>query len=261
MGKDKLKPKWHTRLGLELGVARYDLPGRFIKDKLVLDVACGDGIGTAYLSSQGARAVCGGDISIDSLCHARLLSGGENSFTALDACALPFRDGAFDVVVSIETIEHIQKQEEYLGECRRVLKEGGYFICSTVNRDRFSHGRDNPWFPGHVKELNTQEFCQLLARYFHQIELYGLPFTEKYGTFGKFIYRHEDLLVNFLLSRSLSRRAIQPVIGWLFPRYHLINLDHASNIDLGQYSNRKYQAFPLDGSKANPMFIIAMAKK
>ena len=261
MGKSKLKPKWHTLRGLELGVARYDLPGRFIKDKLVLDVACGDGIGTAYLSGKGALAVCGGDISIDSLQHARQLCGSENSFAVLDACALPFRDGAFDVVVSIETIEHILKQDEYLGECRRVLKEGGYFICSTVNRDNFSIGREKPWFPGHVKELSTDEFSRLLARYLDDITLYGLPFTESYSTFSKFIYRHEDLLVNFLLSSSLGRRAIQSLTGWFFPRYRLVNLDRAHNIDLGRFLNEKYRAFPLDGGKANPMFVIAVARK
>ena len=142
MSKTGPKPKWHTRRGLELGVARYHLPARFVKDRLVLDAACGDGVGAAYLSARGAGAVCGGDISMESLCHARRLCGNGSHFAVLDVGAMPYKDKVFDVVVSIETIEHIRDQEQYLGECRRVLKEGGYFVCSTVNRDRFSPGRE-----------------------------------------------------------------------------------------------------------------------
>jgi ubiquinone/menaquinone biosynthesis C-methylase UbiE len=260
MNKGRLKPKWHTRRGLELGVARYHLPTRFIKDRLVLDVACGDGIGTAYLSAGGAAAVCGGDISMDSLRHARRLCGNGNHFTVLDVGALPYKDGVFDVVVSIETIEHIREQEQYLRECRRVLKEGGYFVCSTVDRDLFSPGRETPWFPGHVRELNTEEFIQLLSRYFDQVALYGLSSIETYGRFSRFIYRHEEMLVDLLLSFSLSRWLIQQVTERFWPRFRLINLER-DNVDLSRFLNDECLPFLLDGSDEKTTFIIAAARK
>ena len=261
MGKSRLKPRWHTFRGLELGVARYGLPGSLVKDKLVLDVACGDGIGTAYLSGQGARAVCGGDISLDSLRHARRLCGNGSAFTALDVGALPFKDRIFDVVVSIETIEHIEGQDKYLSECRRVLKDGGYFVCSTVNRDVFSGGREKPWFPGHVKELNTDEFTRMLARYFREATMYRLPFSESYGRFSRLFYRHEEFLVDLLLSFPLSRWPIQLVTDRLFPRYRLINLDRETSVDFGKFNNGKYRPVPLDGNGENPTWLIATAMK
>jgi SAM-dependent methyltransferase len=261
MSKTRLRPRWHTWRGVELGVARYGLPGRFVRDRLVLDVACGDGVGTAYLSRLGARAVCGGDISLDSLSHARRLCGGKTSFTALDVGALPFKDGVFDVVVSVETIEHIEEQEKYLSECRRVLKGAGYFVCSTVNRERFSPDRGKPWFPGHVKELSTDEFSRLLSRFFGQVNLYSLPFSESHGRFSRFVYRHEELLVDLLLSFPLTRWPIQLATKRLFPRYRLVNLEEDRDVDLSRFYNKEFRPVPLDGGKAEPMFIIAAARK
>jgi SAM-dependent methyltransferase len=51
-----------------------------------------------------------------------------------DACApLPFRDGAFDALVSLEGIEHFENQAAFLRECARVLRPGGCLILSTPN--------------------------------------------------------------------------------------------------------------------------------
>jgi len=51
-----------------------------------------------------------------------------------DACArLPFADGAFDVVLSMEGIEHFEHQAGFVRECARVLRPGGWLILSTPN--------------------------------------------------------------------------------------------------------------------------------
>lgn len=51
-----------------------------------------------------------------------------------DACApLPFRDASFDVVVSMEGIEHFENQTGFLRECARVLKPGGMLLLTTPN--------------------------------------------------------------------------------------------------------------------------------
>jgi len=51
-----------------------------------------------------------------------------------DACAsLPFRAGAFDLVLSMEGIEHFEDQASFLRECARVLRPGGWLLLSTPN--------------------------------------------------------------------------------------------------------------------------------
>lgn len=51
-----------------------------------------------------------------------------------DACApLPFRSAAFDVVLSMEGIEHFEDQTGFLRECARVLRPGGRLILTTPN--------------------------------------------------------------------------------------------------------------------------------
>jgi SAM-dependent methyltransferase len=51
-----------------------------------------------------------------------------------DACApLPFRTGSFDVVLSMEGIEHFENQTAFVRECARVLKPGGTLLLTTPN--------------------------------------------------------------------------------------------------------------------------------
>ena len=257
----KAKVRWHTIRGLQLGITRYDFASQFVRGKTVLDIACGDGIGTAYLLSKGAKAVCGGDISVDSIRCARKLSGLSCSFVVLDVCGLPFKEETFDAIVSIETIEHLDDQEKFLHECRRTLKEEGWFVCSTVNRDSFSQNQQKPWFPGHTKELSIDEFSRLLGKYFDQVTIYGLPWSERFGKLGQFIYRHETLLESLLLSFPPARSLVQFLTRWLFPRYQLIRLDQMDPLNLGHFLTSKYKPFLLEDSRVNPMGVIAVAKK
>lgn len=49
-----------------------------------------------------------------------------------DACApFPFRTGAFDVVLSMEGIEHFENQAGFVRECARVLRPGGFLVLTT----------------------------------------------------------------------------------------------------------------------------------
>lgn len=48
-----------------------------------------------------------------------------------DACALPFKDGSFDVVICSEVLEHIPDHEKALSEMARVLAPGGTLALSV----------------------------------------------------------------------------------------------------------------------------------
>ena len=53
-------------------------------------------------------------------------------FARGDGMCLPFRDGAFDLVLSHAVIEHVADAPAYLREARRVLRPGGLLFLETA---------------------------------------------------------------------------------------------------------------------------------
>ena len=139
----------------------YVLP--LVDGKQVLDVACGEGYGSALISRRAAQ-VRGVDISAQAIAHGRGAYADRANLQLIEASCihLPFEAASFDVVVSFETIEHINEQAEFLDEVRRVLKIDGVLILSCPNKAEYSdkRGFTNPF---HLKELYRAELEALLA--------------------------------------------------------------------------------------------------
>jgi len=152
---------------------RYAWCMHLIEGKDVLDIACGEGYGTAMLA-QNARSVIGVDIADDAIEHARetyrAIPGIE--FIRGDAAQIPLDDNSVDVVVSFETIEHHDRHREMLSEIRRVLRPKGLLVISSPNRVVYSElaGHHNEF---HVKELDFAEFHAVLSEQFGDIRYFG----------------------------------------------------------------------------------------
>ncbi len=151
---------------------RYVFALPLAQGKDVLDLACGEGYGS-HLLAGAARSVVGVDYEMQAVQHARSRYRKENlRYQQGDATALEFADDGFDLVVSFETIEHLQGQEAMLDEIRRVLRPGGQLLISSPDRKHYADetGYDNPY---HVKELYREEFEALLANRFAHRKLWG----------------------------------------------------------------------------------------
>jgi ubiquinone/menaquinone biosynthesis C-methylase UbiE len=147
---------------------RYHAIQHLVADKRVLDVACGEGYGSALLS-RVASAVSGVDISNEAITHAtaEYLTQKNLKFIEASCTQLPFADHSFDVVVSFETIEHITEHDAFLDEIKRVLTVDGLLIISSPNKAEYSDAR-NFQNEFHVKELYRDELAALIAKRFAQ---------------------------------------------------------------------------------------------
>jgi O-antigen biosynthesis protein len=151
---------------------RYCLARDHCLGKDVLDVASGEGYGSAILAGV-ARSVIGVDIDEISVAHARGAYRSEGLlFLQGSAIALPVQDSSIDVVVSFETLEHIREHERFAVEVKRVLRPGGTFIVSTPDRAIYS-ARGEHFNKYHVLELTEPEFGSFLRLHFiHAIVLH-----------------------------------------------------------------------------------------
>ena len=159
-------------LGVAEHLHRYALACEFVKGKRVLDIASGEGYGSNILSKV-ANHVTGVDISDEAVKHANQKYASESKLTYKvgSASKIPLDDDSVDVVTSFETLEHTTEHEEFLTEIKRVLVPGGLLIMSTP--DTVPYKVREPINPYHVKELTTQEFEQLIQRYFTNSEFYS----------------------------------------------------------------------------------------
>lgn len=107
-------------------------------DAYILDIFARTGKGIAYFQAQGkvGRAVCV-DVSTEMgrLCSRRLYEIGFHNFRWIQICAygLPLPDNEFDVILSLETVEHFDDPQRIIKEMGRVTRPGGTLLLTTPN--------------------------------------------------------------------------------------------------------------------------------
>jgi 2-polyprenyl-3-methyl-5-hydroxy-6-metoxy-1,4-benzoquinol methylase len=166
---------WYRR---HLAVYQWIAPR--LRDARVLDMACGEGYGTAALAAGGARSVVGVDANPEAYEHARLrYQAPALSFERglVDTWGEP---GAFDAVTFLQTVEHVQDPAAVLKHLRSLLVPAGRAFISTPNlltlAPRGAEKSDNPW---HIKEYRAHEFRELCELVFGTVEVYGVYHARK----------------------------------------------------------------------------------
>ena len=111
----------------------------------LLDFGCGTGAFLEHLERFGTVSAVDSDPSAVAFCHTR----GRAEVKLVPAGArLPFEDGAFDLITSLDVIEHIDDDVAALRELRRVLRPGGRLLIAVPaymflwgKQDEVSHHR------------------------------------------------------------------------------------------------------------------------
>jgi len=118
-----LQKYWHNK--------KWQTLSKFLKGLekgKLLDIGCADGITTYQIYKNFPKLkITGLDYYKKAIDFARKTKP-QIKFVVGDAHKLPFKDDNFDIVTTIETLEHLHSPHVVLAEIRRVLKSDGYLI-------------------------------------------------------------------------------------------------------------------------------------
>ena len=187
-----------------LGVARYEFAAQYCEGKDVLDIACGTGYGSTILLQQGkAQSVLGVDVDQDAVAYARdhyQLPGLRFEVGDLTGDLSHIKD-RFDLIVSLETIEHVHDQRTAVTQYAKLLKPDGILILSTPNRLLNSPGLKAGGQPSnrhHIREFTRREIQSLLSQQF-----------EIKSFFGQCIFPCRCLMLLPLVASTINRNIVK----------------------------------------------------
>jgi len=143
----------------------------------VIDMACGEGYGSALLA-RSATEVVGVDANPEAHEHARARYTQAN-LTFVRDMVQTYATKA-DAVVFLQTIEHVPDPGAVLDHFGSLVYPGGTVYVTTPNVLKLAPAgaerSDNPW---HVKEYRAAEFVTLCSEHFASATFYGLFHARK----------------------------------------------------------------------------------
>lgn len=162
---------------------RYCWAAERCKNKDILELACGSGIGLGILNST-SKSLIGGDIDLDVLDFAsRHYKGKDIELKKIDACNICLPSRSLDVVICFEALYYFNSFSKALSEIYRILRDQGEFIGCTVNKQW--HGF-NP-SPYSTNYYSLDELSSLLCEFGFHTE-FSLAYEDKpHGPVSRFI--------------------------------------------------------------------------
>jgi ubiquinone/menaquinone biosynthesis C-methylase UbiE len=122
---------WEKSPWRQLLIERYNLSAYFCTNRFVLDTCCGTGWGTVRYIAPIAKHVVGFDLSTPYTSEP--YDKTKCSFCLMDARNIEFRGDSFDVVLALDSIEHISFNDglKYVAGIKSVLKDKGILFGTT----------------------------------------------------------------------------------------------------------------------------------
>ena len=135
------------------------LAARGVEGGRVIDVGCGHGAPWAHLRDRFTEYV-----GVDVTRYSGFPEDGTFVSFNLDSGTVPFEDATGDVVMAVETIEHLENPRALVRELVRLAKPGGWVVVTTPNqlsalslvalmtKGQFTHFQ-NGSYPAHITAL------------------------------------------------------------------------------------------------------------
>ena len=182
---------------------------RPLAGKSALDVGCGAGLMCEPLARLGA-AVTGVDAAPENIAVARVHSAGQGLSIHYECADVAVLSGQFDLVTSMEVVEHVSDPAAFIAALAARLAPGGLMILSTPNRTPLSRlglitlGEGLGQIPKGThdwdKFLTPEELAELLSDAgMRVIETRGIRFGV-----GKGLALSDDVTLNYLMAAVTS---------------------------------------------------------
>ncbi len=149
-------------------------PEKNIRNSLALDVGCGPGTFSRLLVKRGFK-VCAVDFSEEMVRAAKERTEDKSiDYRTAEVCKLPFFDNYFDVVICSGVFQHVYDYKKALREMRRVLKNKGLLVITTLN----SLSADSLFFKNELRRYNPYDMKKNMAvENFSGVEIKGIYFS------------------------------------------------------------------------------------
>jgi len=203
-----------------------------LSGKCVLDVGCGEGSLLKILQANN-NTVFGIDVSEIGRDKCRE-KGIECHVIDISAEKFPYADDRFDVVLCLETLEHIENPHFCAYEIKRVLKEGGIFIAS-IPSPKIRH----PYiYPGLFELKNFKRFLELCS--FEIKEIRGWGQAAMFAGLSAWLKKQDNFLAEclersiFYISRKrnlILRKRLKTPFSWSH-LFNFICVNHKSDKNL-----------------------------
>ena len=180
---------------------------RPLEGKSALDVGCGAGLLAEPLARLGAQ-VTAIDAAPQLIEAARTHASGAGLTIDYRACGVEQLDGRFDLVTSMEVIEHVADPQAFINELAARLKPNGLLILSTPNRTAWSKlltitlaegfGKIPKGTHDFNKFIDPEEMRALLAQARMQvIDVEGIAISPTRG-----LHLSDDTRLNYLVAAA-----------------------------------------------------------
>ena len=217
---------------LEIIKNRYYFTKKFIKNKKILEIGCGFGIGFEYLKKD-CKSYEGIDYNKKHIYLAKKNNySNQSKFRVLNFSQLHLLKKKYDVIICLATIYYLDFNH-FLRVCKKHLNKNGVVIFDTSNKNIL--GFDGSW-DKQTKYYQVPELNNLLRKQGFAVKIFGAHPHEKSNVI-LIKYKIRLFIKEFL--KLLNMFFLKNFLTFVFDR-KFIEMPNSINIQMKKYKY-KYQ--------------------